>query len=612
MLRMAGLGTVLITLLVGPTSAIAAERLSLRLGFIEQSVQVSDLEEFAVTGVVPTSLQRYRPLLTPELHAALNAYLPFDPAVSDDLIEDLLQSSTGDQIFDALALAIPDSSPTKIEAALTEASQHPEGLSLLEFVLAYPDETLTIDASAAVTLLSQLNLPHWQRGVLNSILERELTVADELQSLAFDPTAAGPMQVQRQTFQLRDETRDRTIPVDLYWNEWSQGPLVVLSHGFAADRRFLGYLAEHLSSHGLTVAAIEHPSSNVAWLMGMSLGVEGGDTLSDILPITEFIDRPKDISLLLDRLEELGQSYDGYSNPFATEQVTVIGHSLGGYTALTLAGATLDLESLQTFCGDHSVMALAPADWLQCRAVDLADLSATSLEDASALKDPRVTQVIAMNPVMARIFGESGLANITVPILITTASEDSVTPAVPQQILPFTRFQNETRYLLTAIGATHLSMGDPSNLNPALTDNMVLRERSWQETENMRSLMKGLSLAFIKQQTPEADLYAEFLQPAYAQYWSTDRIQLRLSQSIPLSLEQWLRMVERPLEKVVSAALPKKKTPPEERSLYTATLNWLAKGVVLMLLMPPAGLSLRTVRQLNRLKPQRSKINKIR
>lgn len=589
------------------SSAIAAERLSIRLGLLEQSIHVSDLESFAKTGAVPSSLKLYRPVFSPELQSAFNTYLPFDPAVSDDLVEDLLQSATGEQIFDALALAIPDSNPSKIEEGLMQASQDPNGLSLLGFVSAYPDETLTIDASAAVTLVSQLNLPHWQRGVLNSILERELTVDQEVESVAFDPTATGPIQVERETFQLRDEERDRIIPVDLYSSSWAQGPLVVLSHGFAADRRFLGYLAEHLASHGLTVAAIEHPSSNVAWLMDMSLGVEGGGTLSDILPSTEFIDRPKDISLLLDQLALMGQTDGVYGQPISTNQVTVIGHSLGGYTALALAGAQIDFDALQQFCADHSVVTLAPADWLQCRAVDLAEIDA---QGAIALHDPRVTQVIAMNPVMARIFGDSGLSKITIPTLITTASEDSVTPAVSQQLLPFNRFQNETRYLLTAIGGTHLSMGDPSNLNPALTNNIVLRERPWTETKHMRRLMKGLSLAFVKQQTPEADLYSSFLTPAYVQSWSNERIQLRLSQALPLTLEQWLRMAERPVERVVSATLPKRVIPPEERSLYTSALHWVASGVVLMLFMPPAGLSFYSIRQLNRLRPRRSRSQK--
>ena len=211
---------------------------------------------------------------------------------------------------------------------------------------------------------------------------------------------------------------------------------------------------------------------------------------------------------------------------------------------------------------------------------------------------------------MARIFGESGLAHITAPTLITTASEDSVTPAVSQQLLPFTHFQNETRYLLTAIGGTHLSMGDPSNLNPALAENIVLRERRRPETDNMRRLMQGLSLAFVKQQTPEAELYSSFLAPSYVQSWSNERIQLRLSQSLPLTLEQWLRMAERPVEQVVSATLPKKKVSLEEQSFYTSTIHWLTGGVVLMLFMPPAGLSFYSIRQLNRLKPRRSHLRK--
>ena len=595
-------------------SVSAAERLSIRLGPVQQSVKVSDLKHFATTGEVPPALRLYAPVLTSDIQVALNSYLPFDPAVSDDLVADLLQSSTGEKIFEALELAIPQSNPEKIETALKHASQNPNGLSVLGFMAAYPDDTLMVDASAAVTLTSQFNLPHWQRGLLNSVLERELTIESSLDRLPFDPTARGYARVQQETLTLHDPERDRAIPVDLYWSEWSSGPLVVISHGFAADRRFLHYLAEHLSSHGLAVAAIEHPSSNVAWLSSMALGVKGGGRLSDILPITEFLDRPRDISVLLDELERQnegieqepnaqkpGQKADRDRPSFSLDEVTVIGHSLGGYTALALAGAEVNMAALRQFCGEHSVMELAPADWLQCRAVDLP-------EETIALRDTRVTQVIALNPVMARIFGESGLAKITVPTLITAASEDAVTPAVSQQLLPFTHFRNETRYLLTAIGATHLSMGDPSNLNPTLATSIMLRERSWSETEQMRALLQGLSLAFIKQQTPEADLYAPFLSPTYVQSWSNERIQLRLSSALPPKLEQWLRMAAWPMEQVVAATLPKKKSPSEERSLYAGVLRWLSNGVILMLFIPPTGLSLPSIRDMHKQwqRPRRS------
>ena len=589
------------TLVGGLTdSAQAAERVVLRLGPLRQSIAISDLEEFAHTGDIAPALRLYSPVLTPEVHTLLNSHLPFDPSVSDDLVVDLLQSSTGEKVFEALELMIPSSNPEKIETTLKHASQHPDGLSILGFIAAYPDNTLTLDISAAVALTSQLNLPHWQRGILNSVLERELMVEQSLEQVPFDPSKAGHDRIQRHTLTLQDESRDRAIPVDLYWSEWPQGPLVIISHGFAADRRFLHYLAEHLASYGLTVAAIEHPSSNVAWLTEMSLGLEGGKNLSDILPITEFIDRPQDVQFLLNQLEQIAQEnieeagITGFQgrHPFATDQVTMIGHSLGGYTALALAGAPLDLKALRQFCSNHTVMELAPADWLQCRAVDLPGEMIT-------LNDPRITQVIALNPVIARIFSKESLEKITVPTLVVAASEDSVTPAVTQQLLPFAHLQMETRYLLTAIGATHLSTGDPANLNPALTNGTMLRERPLREMVQVRRLLKGLSLAFIKQHTPEADLYKPFLSAAYVQSWSDETVQLRFSQDLPFKLEQWLRMAVLPMERVVSATLPQK-AKPEEHSFYTSALHWLSGGIVLMLFMPPAGLSLASVRAMNK------------
>ena len=44
-----------------------------------------------------------------------------------------------------------------------------------------------------------------------------------------------------------------------------------------------------------------------------------------------------------------------------TDQVSLIGHSLGGYTALALAGAELDLRPLSRFCQQ-----LSPVNFFPC------------------------------------------------------------------------------------------------------------------------------------------------------------------------------------------------------------------------------------------------------
>jgi len=586
---------------VNSRSAIAAERLKIKLGPIQQSVTVVELETFVKTGEPPSRLRPYTPLFNNDLRLALTRHVQLDPSVSDNLVDDLLQSSSGARILELLEMAIPDSQPEQFETALKLAARQPGGLSLLGFLQAYPADEVTVDASSAIALASQLNLPRWQSHALNSILERELAVETEPFYGSFDPSAEGFETVRQQTLTFRDRERDRSIPVDLYWSRWSSGPLVIISHGFGADRHFLNYIAHHLASHGITVAALEHPGSNVAWLAGITLG-EDGSKLSDIMPATEFVDRPQDISFLLDEFERLNQYSSVLGDKLNTRQVTVIGHSLGGFTALALAGAQMNLPHLRQFCEGRSLMGLSPADWLQCSAVDLPD-------QEYDLRDRRVTQVMAMSPVMGRIFDAESLGQIDVPLIIVSSSQDSITPSVSQQLLPFMALEQDNALLLTAIGATHLSTGDPANLNEALTQNIFLRERRRDETESLRRMLQGFSLSFVKQQTPEASLYQPFLSSAYVQSWSTETLQLRLNSQVPPALRNWLHTAAVPLEQVVAATMPKRKA--SQDTAYTASIRAFSYAVPLVLFMPPSQLAIAAVQFLRRKKrPERLKRKK--
>ncbi|MGF1536226.1 MAG: alpha/beta hydrolase [Elainellaceae cyanobacterium] len=564
-----------------PPTAIAAERLRVRLGPIEQSVNIEDLERFAHNGAVSPTLALYQPLLRDEVRLALTTSVPLNPSASETLMEDLLHSASGHQLMDGLLTVLPDSTSQEIETAFLQTIQDTQGISLLTFLKTYPDRDITVNVTAAIALASQLNLPHWQRHTLNSLLEQELTTEAPALPIPFDPSQPGHARVRQQSLTFRDRDRSRSIPVDLYWSRQHHGPLVVISHGFGADRRFLSYLAQHLASHGLTVAALEHPGSNVTWLSQAALGKLGEGGINDLLPVQEFIERPKDVSFLLDELSRLNRYSTILHRQINTKQVTVIGHSLGGYTALALAGATLDVGGLAEFCQGRSLFGLSPADWLQCSAVDLTEVP--------AIRDGRVTQVIAMNPLMGRIFGETGLSQVKVPTLIFSASEDPITPAVSQQLLPYTTLQTDSRYLVAAIGATHLSMGDPRNLNYALAQNSFLRERRWNETEPLRDLVRGLSLAFTKQQTTEANLYKPFLSAGYIQSWSNNRIRTRLVQDLPPKLETWLRMGAVPFEQVVASTIAKPRKP---KYRHASTLEHLSKSLPVLLVFPPSFLPL--------------------
>ncbi|MGG6295467.1 alpha/beta hydrolase [Leptolyngbya sp. AN02str] len=560
---------------MGGHAAHAAEELALKLGPIQQTIAIQDLKTFAETGRVPASLWLYAPLMTPEVQQAIGSHLPLESHGGGALVDELLSTSAGERLLKTLNSVIPNSTQADLQQALARAAASPEGLSFLGFVAEFPHQKMVIDLSAGIRLASQMNLPYWQSKALSSILERELTVADvDTLETDLNPAERGRQWVRQQTMYFRDRDRHRSIPVDIYWARKTSGPLIVLSHGFGADRRFLGYLAYHLASHGFTVVALEHPRSNVTWLSSVMNNQFLYRNVSDILPASEFVDRPQDVSFLLSELEQLNHSSRYLKGRFNTEQVTVIGHSLGGYTALALAGAQLDLQKLDQFCDSASKYGLSVSDWLQCTATDLA------AKDTKGLSDRRVKRIIALNPVVGRLFNPNSIANIRIPVLITSSTSDAITPAVSQQLLPFAQLQTEQKYLLTAIGATHLSVGDPENLNHALTDSLFIRERPNHETEAMRTLTKGVALSFIKQDTPDAHTYHPFLSEAYAQSLSTADLKLRLNSTLSTNLSKWLGMAALPLEQMT--LMP---SPPQPRQ--GLTLNVALLGVTGLLASVP-------------------------
>lgn len=532
-IRQGALGSLFVTLFWAMTAPVfAAEYLTLRLGPFEQSVAIKELEKFAETGELSPVLQPYRDILTPQIRKILTNSLKLNPKTTETFINDLLLSSDGARLLDRLGLALPDSSLEQLKAALLLGARQVNGLSVLSFLRAYPGEKITLDASSAVGIALQLNASYWKSLAVGPILEQDLAVADAATFRPkFDPATPGPQLVKQRKLRLRDRQRQRTIIVDLYWAEETTGPLVVLSHGFAADRKFLRYLARHLASHGLTVASLEHPGSNFTRINSLS----APGKLGDLLPPGEFVDRPKDVSFLLDELADINGRYSTMLGKLNTQQVTIIGHSLGGYTALALAGGKLDLEELRRFCKNRSPVGRSPADWFQCAAADLP-------EDQVNLRDQRVVQAIALNSVTGRLFGTKGLRHVTLPTLMLTGTEDAITPALDHQLRSFNQLGG-SKYLISAIGGTHLSVTDPKNLNDAIARSTLVKEVVGDDAYSLRQLVKGVSLAFIKQLTPEAQPYEPFLTPAYAQSLSTPKISLRLSTKLPATMATWFQVL---------------------------------------------------------------------
>jgi hypothetical protein len=126
-------------------SAIAAEQVTLRLGPLEQKIEVEDLERFAKTGKLSTNLQLLAPALTPQVREALNQRLQLDPKLADELIDRWVRSPRGQQLVAALGLAVPDSTIAQLQGAIALAARQANGLTFLGFLRAYPEENITLD-----------------------------------------------------------------------------------------------------------------------------------------------------------------------------------------------------------------------------------------------------------------------------------------------------------------------------------------------------------------------------------------------------------------------------------------------------------------------------------
>ncbi|MBG1243860.1 alpha/beta hydrolase [Nostoc sp. NZL] len=518
------------------TSAIAADTVVVRLGLFTETISLAELRKAAKTGELPASLQPYAKGLSEQQRRFLLGALGMNIPMNVVTINRLVNTQIGTSILNDLATALARKDKAGVQAlrgGLVLGSTAPEGLSILSFIAAYPSKRLEIDLPQAFIVAGSLNTAFWRtqqfmlaltRSGLSSDIASQLDSKTPQIAFSFDPSQPGSAQVKTLNLSLNDQKRDRKIPVDIYWSTAATAnkPVIVFSHGFGSVRTDLRYLAEHLASHGYVVAALEHPGSNEA---NTNLALQGK---TRVVKPQEFLNRPQDISFVLDELEKLNQTTNNpLARKLATTNAMVVGYSFGGGTALTVAGAELQLERLKQRCKKNLVV-LSLAEGMQCIAQELP-------ENSYQLRDTRIKQAIALNPTTSLIFGETGLTKVQVPTLVLAGSADKTTPALTEQIVGFDKIPSP-KWLIGIVGGTHLSVKDPSTTldqvkqpNTPISGGEVVGE----EAAEVRKYVKAIALAFAAQMTPEAKNYAIFLTSDYAQFASTAAFPFRLITQIP-------------------------------------------------------------------------------
>ncbi|MBW4495503.1 MAG: alpha/beta hydrolase [Oscillatoria princeps RMCB-10] len=514
--------------------AQAAETVVIRFGPLAESISVADLRTVADTGTVPDALDGYARRLSSQQRSAVLGALRVKVPLGVVTVSKLLNTRIGTAILSDLAAVTPRRDTAGVQAlraALVLGAKAPEGLSVLNFIEAYPSQRLNIDLGKAFEVMGNLNTSFWQTQRFMAAIAPQLAPQKPALTLPFDPSKPGPAEVRVLTLTLNDSQRQRTIPVDIYWSAaaTSAKPVAVFSHGMGSVRSDMRYLAEHLASHGYVAVALEHPGSNQTQVDLAAAGKGPG-----IQP-QEFLERPKDISFVLDELEKLNKTAGPLQGKLAADRVMAVGYSMGGGTVLSAAGGELQLAGLKQRC-QRNLVALSLGEGLQCVAGGLP-------EDRYRLGDPRIKSAVALNPTTSLLFGETGLSQVRVPVLMVAGSADKTTPAIAEQIAGFAKLPSP-KWLAGVIGGTHLSVKDPSTTgdqarraSTALTGGEVVGEQA----ADIRNYVKATVLAMAAQMTSDAAQYGIFLTPEYAQYASTPAFPVRLATEIPSQTQAALK-----------------------------------------------------------------------
>jgi predicted dienelactone hydrolase len=187
-------------------------------------------------------------------------------------------------------------------------------------------------------------------------------------------------------------------------------PLILLSHGagLAGTPQALSWIATPLARQGFVVAAPTHPGNT-------GKNKSAAETMKLWL-------RPADLTATLTAIEK-----DAFFTGHLEQgKVGVLGLSMGGNTALAIAGARVDPKSLAAYC-DTDLLNASLCEWVRQSGVDL---RAMNLQPAGRdNRDERIRFAMAIDPAPSDVFDAKSFAGIGIPVDIVNLGRPGKIPA---------------------------------------------------------------------------------------------------------------------------------------------------------------------------------------
>ncbi|MCM1981956.1 alpha/beta hydrolase [Lyngbya confervoides] len=485
----------------------AADTLRVQYSFLSLELPVADLEAYATKGERSPLLNSYLRGLNPtqleDLRRTLNQSLHIPPQV----LARFLSTSSGYRFLEDLSQLVQADAPEMdsviaLRTAIILTAAQEESITLLGLLRHFPAAGVRVDVQEGLRLFKLLQRATAdQQQVKQEIKQRSLDATASIRPLLPSQvqalTQVGPFRWQTRSLQLQDSSSERlqfsgsvrSLPLDLYLpHRGDPAPVLILSHGLGAGRTSHTYLAEHLASYGYAVIIPEHLGSSVAYWRALLKS-----ELSEISRPQEFIDRPLDIQFILDELTRRSHLDPQLKGRLNLNQVGIIGHSFGGYTALVNAGGQLDLPQLRQTCQQGSLQAFNPSLLLQCQAAAIS-------VPLPKLSEPRVKAVMVVNPISSALFGPTGLENIQIPLLMVAGGTDYIAPLAQEQWAAFQQLSSPHQHLLLLDQANHFSsIGDLSAQDALLNGPAGSPETISRKT---RVVLRAIALSFFATYLP--------------------------------------------------------------------------------------------------------------
>jgi len=498
--------------------ARAAKTIEITYSNFSRSIPVCSLENFAREGKIDREVSWIFNRFTPNQRERFRDFLNTRYNISPVRLYRLGNSYAGDQLLTLVGRAIQlpggENGYFALRGAIIYSATTPEGLSVINVIRNFPTD---------IRLDSEYLLRSWGRitGLLTrtdrfvAAFKKLATVDEDEQravnlSSGFDLRRAGSFEFSERALVLRDDKRARSIPIILYVPRGDRRDIrpIFISSGLGSKIDRYQSLARHLSSHGFAVVAVDHPDSSDWRQADFYAGL-----YKEPFSAKEFIDRPRDISFILDYLQRVNATeFQGRLNP---REAGIFGYSFGGTTAFALGGAKIDFDRLQKDCSPPDSLVNISILY-QCRALELQ-------QDNYELQDNRLQSAFVFVSFGRSLYGPKEMGKVKIPVFWQTAGIDAITPILIEQAPPFSWLSSSEKYLLLAENLPHARI--ILNLTNRLFNRQLADERVEEVTQDY---LNALTLAFFKVYIDRDERFRPYLQPAYMKALSEDPFNLFL------------------------------------------------------------------------------------